>query len=792
MAKGAHKRVDSSSADDVTSTKREQPLQAILLADSFTNSFRPLSLDRPKVLSPLNNVPMINYALDFLSGAGAEQVFVVCTSDAVERHVVEYPELRPASTMVVQAIKDSSLTNVGDALREMDKRNLIQSDPFVLMFGDTITNANLAEAIRSHKERHRNDSAAIMTILFKPVGSNGERRYCYLRSTTEDLIVGLDPTQSNRILLYHDSSQDKTSRIPCSFFQSHPAIDLRSDLLDIGLDLCSPDVLARLADEFDYRDLRRQFVANSVAEEEEGLQNRLHAHFLRDHEYAARVTDLDVYASVSADLLRRFCYPIVPDQQHATNSDGTGHRNRMQRHYVYQECSGKTRLARSCKIIGPVLMGQSCWIGENATVQSSVLGHHCRLEESATLIHSHLWDGAHVEQGAQICYSVLGDGAIVRKGAVVNRGCVIGAGVVIGSGCVVPEFSRLTLKADAENDELDDDDWGSDDEDEDESKDGDSSKPQSKVKRVLGEPVSDPSVVGPDGKGHLWNQHSDNDKTEVDEDNDSESKRSADIFAASKARNAQTVGYTRESYYQQLSLWQEEDDDDLSDDDQDMLDSMASADLSAYNTAAVTFDDTELEAFAATSIIGRQKGVDVVKELTQICLEYEDTAKIENLAIELNAFKFSQNATYSDCTMAATLAILEKLNIHKGVSDGKIVADFKAKLERWAPLLRKFSIGLGEEKAIVLALEKCAISDNEMGAVLSTGRSFRFLIQTLHDEEIVSEDAILSWAVERREITDESSPAAKLFALQPVQDFLEWLAESEEDDSDDDEDEEED
>jgi translation initiation factor eIF-2B subunit epsilon len=430
-------------------------------------------------------------------------------------------------------------------------------------------------------------------------------------------------------------------------------------------------------------------------------------------------------------------------------------------------------------------MGQSCWIGEGAIVQSSILGHHCRLDDSAVLIHSHLWDGVLVEQGAKISYSVLGDGVIIRKGAVVNRGCVIGAGVVIGSGCVVPEFSRLTLKEDAENDDFDDDDWGSDNEKEEESEDGDCNK----LKRTLGDPVSDPNVVGPDGKGHVWTPPSDDDREEQ-EDNETKSKRSAGIFAAAEARNSQTVGYSRASYYQQLALWQEEDGDDLSDDDDEMLDSMAGANLDAYDTAAVTFDDTEIEVSASPDIVGRQKGVDVVKELTQICLEYEDTAKIENLAIELNAFKFSQNATYSDCTTAATLAILEKLNIRVGVSDGKLVADFKAKLERWAPLLRKFSIGMEEEKAIVLALETCAIADNAMGEVLSAGRSFRFLLQTLHDEEIVSEDAILSWAADRRELTDEGSPAAKLFMLQPVQDFLEWLAESEEDDSDNDEEEE--
>lgn len=774
--------MESSSADDVTTAKREQPLQAVLVADSFTNAFRPLSLDRPKVLSPLNNVPMINYCLDFLSGAGVEQVFVVCTSDAVETHVAAYPDLRPTSTMTVTAIKDSSLTNAGDALREMDKRNLIQSDPFVLMFGDTVTNVNLTEAIQTHKERHKKDSAAIMTILFKPVGTSTKERYSTLRSTTDDLIVGLDPTQGNRILLYHDSSPDKVSRVPCAFFQRHPSVDLRSDLLDVGLDLCSPDVLARLADEFDYRDLRRQFVANSVAEEEEGLQNKLFAHLLREHEYAARVTNLDVYAAVSSDMLRRFCYPVVPDQQQPASASGSEQQYRMRRHYIYHECTGRTRIARSCKISGPSLLGRSCWIEENAVINSSVLGHLCRLEESVVVVNSHLWDGVHVEKGAQINQSVLGEGVVVRQGAVVSRGCVIGAGAVIGRGCVLPEFTRVTLKAETGSNDFDDNDWGS--EDEEDVDHGDAVKPKSTMESDSQEVVSDPTVVGPDGKGSAWIPPSDDDHDDLDEDDDDVSSGASEgIFAADEVRNAQTLGYDRSSYYRQLEVWQVEESDELSDEDED-LDPMENSDLDVYDTGAVTFDDADVVSPAAAGVEGRQRGVDVIKELKQICLEYEGTAPIENLAIELNAFKFSQNATYSDCTMAATLAILDMMTIGKSTTDGKLVADFKVMLDRWAPLLRRFSIGVDEEKAIVLGLEKAATADSETGEVLSTGRSFRFLLQTLHDEEIVSEDAILSWAEDRRAIDDVESPVAKVFALQPVQDFLEWLAESEDEESD--------
>jgi hypothetical protein len=78
------------------------PLQAVVLADSFTQvrrartrvhaaaaragsgslrwrapaasqRFRPCSVERPKVLMPLVNVPMLDYTLEWLASAGVEE-----------------------------------------------------------------------------------------------------------------------------------------------------------------------------------------------------------------------------------------------------------------------------------------------------------------------------------------------------------------------------------------------------------------------------------------------------------------------------------------------------------------------------------------------------------------------------------------------------------------------------------------------------------------------------------------------------------------------------------------------
>jgi translation initiation factor eIF-2B subunit epsilon len=740
-------------------SKREQPLQAVLLADSFKRSFRPLSLDKSKVLCPLNNVTMIDYAIEFLAGAGVEELFVVCLRDDVEAHVQN--NVWAKTLMQVTVVKDSSLTNAGDALRELDKRNMVQSDPFILMYGDTVTNVDIKPALAAHKARHKKDSSAMMTLLMKEVGgwkSEPRTMYSSIRSAQDDLIVGIDPTKENRILVYQDRNRHKTTAIPCTFFASHSQIDLRCDLLDCGIDICSPDVLARFSDEFDYRDIRREFVTNSVSEEEEGLQNKIFCHLLSDHEYAARIHDFNTYAAVSRDLLQRWCYPVVP------NNLPSGYERDyqyVQRHHVYRETKlGRSKIGRSTTIKGASMIGAHCEIGENSIIESTVVGHECRIGANVTLKGCHLWGTAVLEDGVVVEQSVLAQDVIIRSGAKIGTGCLIGRGCIIGKGIVLPEFTRITLNEDNDGDLAD----HFDDFDNDSEEDSDENEERVADDDAI---VSDHDIVGPDGQGRVWIPVAE----EYDDDDDE--------LSLLDTIKSQSIGFNRDDLYKEWFDLQKE---ELSNfDDAGIM----NQNIKNFGDDFVTFGGDPNHDQQGAQITGRQKGVDVVKELKIICLELEDSSPIENLAIELNSFKFSQNATYSDCTMAAMLAILDKMNIVSSMKAGKLVSALKSQLARWAPLLKKMSIGLDEEKSIILALEKAATGGGIMGDTLSMEPNFRFMLQTLHDEELVSEETILVWAASRRD-DDPESDTGKLFYQKPTQDFLEWL---EDDDGDEDDEE---
>ena len=762
--------------------KHNQKLQAVLLADSFLTTFHPITLDKttPKVLCPLNNVTMLDYAIEYLAGAGVEELYIFCVNggDAIEAHVNSSTQHTKSSSWTnssikIQCVRDSSVRDAGGALRELYNKNLIQSDPFILMSGDVLTNADLGHAMKEHKERHKRDNSAIMTILLKRVGgwnvdtTADNTTNCYvspLQPLNEDLTIALaHPSSSSssssdthsRIFLYDTNPNSTTTQLPTSFFTTTSSIELFNNMIDCGLYICSPDVLAKFSDEWDYLHIKT-FISNSVAEEEEGLQTKIYAKELSSSEYAARVHDFRTYHSVSSDLLKRWCYPIVPDNLPCGYEKS--YRYGVERHMMYIEQKGKTKVGRSVTLKGPGMVGTHTKIDDHCSIIETVIGHHCSVGKNVSMKRCHLWDSVIVEDDVTITDSILCHGCVIKKGAVINKGCIIGKNCTIGENVILPEFSRITRSGNENNDF---DGFDTDDDFEDDDFNDNDNNYES----------TDHDIVGNDGIGRLWKPSCNIDSDDEDDDDDEKGKE----WNGLEQIKMQSMGYNPMDLLQKRMKKQIEDDvlidvDHGFDNDLD--------DLSNQEATANNFNEDGL------LIIGRQADVDVVKELKLICLDYDFASPIENLRIELNSFKFSQNATFSDCVSGTILAILERLKLTDDISAVKLVASFKTELQKWAELLEKLCFGLDEEVSIIKAIETAATSGGTIGTVLSREPSFRFILQTLHGEDILSDEAILSWANVRREESQESK-VGKLFNQKHTQEFLEWIEEESSSESDD-------
>jgi translation initiation factor eIF-2B subunit epsilon len=436
--------------------------------------------DFRQCLLPLANTPLIEYTLEFLAMAGVEDIYIYCGAhtSAVEEYLNASkwnPSASPASPFSTLEILRSPARSVGDALRDIDNRGLITGD-FLLVNGDLVSNLPIDAALAAHRERRIADKNAIMTMILREGGLGAHRTKAH--GITPVFVV--DPIK-NRCLHYEEISPLKANKyinIDPELLSEHSEIEVREDLIDCGIDICTPDVLALWSESFDYEVPRRHFL-HGVLKDYELNGKTIHTEFITSH-YAARVNNLRAYDAVSKDVLGRWTYPLVPDSNLLA-----GQSYKYSRGGICKEDG--VILARSCKVGKKTVLGKNTNVGDASIVSNSIIGRNCVIGKNVTIENAYIWDGVTISDGAEIRRAILASDAVIGQNCHIEPGALISFGVVISDNTTVKERARITC---------------------------------AKRKRadVDGEPLSrvlaDHSTVGSSGEGYLY---SDSDSESDDE-----------------------------------------------------------------------------------------------------------------------------------------------------------------------------------------------------------------------------------------------------------------------------------
>ena len=283
-------------------------LQAVVLADSFANAFKPLTEKTPKALVPLGHVPMLEYTLEWLSSQGVEETYVLACAHA--ETIDEYlknsgwgegdagdKETKPGQRrrMTTKCVPSASCVSAGEALRLIDHKHVIRSD-FVLVSGDVVTNIDLKDALERHRTRRKKEKLAVMTVCLRNVGASvRESRY-----GDSNLTIAMD-TETNKIVHYeehgsgHSAAKLPPASLDASLFGEVKNIRVRTDLMDCHVDICAPEFLMLFTDNFDYQHIRRDFIVGTLKRAGAG------EHDLRVRDFAIRLRR----ARAQLALLRR-------------------------------------------------------------------------------------------------------------------------------------------------------------------------------------------------------------------------------------------------------------------------------------------------------------------------------------------------------------------------------------------------------------------------------------------------------------------------------------------------------
>jgi len=104
-----------------------------------------------------------------LASSGVQEVFVFCCShsDLIKEVISNSKWAQSNSGLKITPIVSPEARSVGDALRDLDAKQIITSD-FILITGDVVSNLRIDEIVREHKERKKSlDKEAIMTVVMR-------------------------------------------------------------------------------------------------------------------------------------------------------------------------------------------------------------------------------------------------------------------------------------------------------------------------------------------------------------------------------------------------------------------------------------------------------------------------------------------------------------------------------------------------------------------------------------------------------------------------------------------------
>lgn len=326
----------------------------------------------------------------------------------------------------------SSSRSIGDAMRDLDARAILTGD-FLVVYGDIISNLPLETAIAAHRERKAKDKNAIMTMVLRQAGAHHRTK----DSQGNSPVFVIDPTK-DRCLHYEQMRPKQSSHfvnLDPEILSTHPDLEIRQDLLDCGIDICTPDVLALWSDNFDYEAPRKGFL-HSVLKDYELNGKTIHTHIVNEH-YAGRAKNLRAYDAVSKDVVGRWAYPICPDTNLVRDQT-----YRFTQGNIYRE--ENIILSRSCTIGNRTVIGKATAVGDGTVITNSVIGRRCIVGRNVKIDGAYIWDDATVGDGSVVQDAIVANEASVGKRCKVLPGALISYGVHIADGVTVKEGSRIT------------------------------------------------------------------------------------------------------------------------------------------------------------------------------------------------------------------------------------------------------------------------------------------------------------------------------------------------------------
>lgn len=346
-------------------------LQAVILAGGLGTRLRPLTLNRPKPVVPLLNVPFLHHQLALLAAHGVTDVILsVSHMPDVIREIMG--DGRAAGVRLRYVVEAEPLGTAGGVRNAAD----LVSGRVVVLNGDVLTDLDLGAMLAAHEAR-----AAKASIYLTPVEN---------------------PTAYGLVELAADGRVQR-------FLEKPTWDEVTTNTINGGVYVLERELL----------DLIPKGQAHSI---ERDFFPMLLEQRIPFAGYVPRAYWLDIgttqkYLQAHQDLLDRLVEtPVAPPGR------------RVQEGWL----DPGVELHSTVRLRAPVAIGPGCRVDRDAVVgPGAVLGAGCRVAAGAHLESVVVWEDVTVGAGARLHGCLVGRGCRIGAHAEVGAGAVLGDGSTV-------------------------------------------------------------------------------------------------------------------------------------------------------------------------------------------------------------------------------------------------------------------------------------------------------------------------------------------------------------------------
>lgn len=358
-------------------------MKAVVMAGGEGARLRPLTVGRPKPMVPIVNKPVLGHILDLLKSHGITEVIITLRylASMIQDFFEDGSSMGMKLSYVVEEGPLGTAGSVKNAAAYLD-------ETFLVISGDALTDFNLTEILRVHKER-KTLATLTLTRVHNPL------EYGVVVTNEEGYIA--------------------------RFLEKPGWSEIISDTVNTGIYVLEPDVLNLIPNDAPY-DFSKELFPRML---NEGIP--IYGYIAQG--YWCDIGNMEEYRRATADLL--YGKVKLPDPIGTHLGGGI---------WVGQG----VEIAPSAQLFGPVYLGDDVKIkGDVQIYGPTVIRDYTVVDNYNRVERSIIWRNNYIGEGCELRGVIISRQCSIKPKVVAYEGVVIGDNCALGEGCVLQADVKL-------------------------------------------------------------------------------------------------------------------------------------------------------------------------------------------------------------------------------------------------------------------------------------------------------------------------------------------------------------